>query len=159
MKYSESMLFGMALGAGLVYFLDPDKGGRRRALVRDQLTHAGHELEDAARKGARHSRNIAIGKAHELKASLTERQVDDVVLEERVRSSVGRAAEHARHVEISADDGTVTLRGAVTPGEVQSVVRAAKRVRGVEHVANQLDVRERAAADAAQPRDAEESWS
>src|SRR4051812_35769009 len=33
----------VGLGAGLMYFLDPDRGRRRRALVRDQFIHALHE--------------------------------------------------------------------------------------------------------------------
>ena len=29
-----------------MYLLDPNSGRRRRALVRDQMIHAGHEAED-----------------------------------------------------------------------------------------------------------------
>jgi hypothetical protein len=40
MNKPEAVILGMALGAGLTYLLDPDRGGRRRGLVRDKLVHA-----------------------------------------------------------------------------------------------------------------------
>jgi hypothetical protein len=62
---TESFALGIVLGAGIMYYLDPDRGARRRALVRDQFVHAGHELEESARAGARHVRNRAGGLMHE----------------------------------------------------------------------------------------------
>jgi hypothetical protein len=140
MNNSESMLLGMALGAGLVYFLDPDRGARRRGLVRDQLVHAGHELEDAAGAGARHVRNRGRGLLHETKAGLLERSVDDRVLEERVRSEMGRTVSNASSILVSADDGVVMLSGDVPSDEVQDLVRRVKSVRGVQRVENRLAV-------------------
>jgi hypothetical protein len=35
-------LCGLGMGAGLMFIFDPVRGKRRRALVRDQLVHAGH---------------------------------------------------------------------------------------------------------------------
>src|SRR5690606_27923193 len=86
MNRSETLLLGMAIGAGLTYILDPDRGSRRRALMRDKLIHAGHELEDTVTSNARHVRNRAHGLAHEARSALREDHVDDRVLEERVRS-------------------------------------------------------------------------
>ena len=34
-----ALLGAMGIGAALMYFLDPDSGRRRRALVKDQMTH------------------------------------------------------------------------------------------------------------------------
>ena len=140
MNRSETLLLGMALGAGITYLLDPDRGTRRRALVRDRLVHAGHELEDAVRSNARHARNRARGLAHEAKAALTEREVEDRVLEERVRSEIGRGLANSTEITVAADRGSVTLSGTVPVDEVQQVVRSAKSVRGVAHVDNQLEV-------------------
>jgi osmotically-inducible protein OsmY len=140
MNKSETMLLGVALGAGLVYFLDPDKGNRRRALLRDRFIHAGHELEDAAGAGARHVRNRSLGLMHEAKAGLMERGVDDRVLEERVRSEMGRTVSNAGSILVSADDGVVTLSGEVPSAEVQDLVRRVRAVRGVHRVENQLSV-------------------
>jgi len=127
----------MAIGAAITYLLDPDRGARRRALVRDQLVHAGHEAEDAARAGARHVRNRARGLLHETRARLTEDEVDDRVLEERVRSEVGRKYE-AGELDVTASHGHVTLSGRITSDDVDDVVRTAKHVRGVESVESHI---------------------
>jgi hypothetical protein len=43
----------LGLGAGLLYLFDPNRGRRRRALIRDQITHAAHKASDGARVTAR----------------------------------------------------------------------------------------------------------
>ena len=48
MEQTLRLLGGIGLGAGLMYFLDPQQGRRRRALVRDQFTHLSREACDAA---------------------------------------------------------------------------------------------------------------
>lgn len=138
MKQAEIVMFGMAVGAGLMYLLDPDRGGRRRALLRDQLARAGHELEDMTAASARRVRNRAIGLAHEARAGLTEGEVDDRVLSERVRSEIGRAVSNPHAIEVEAYRGHITLTGTVRSDEVHRLIRAVKSVRGVESVANQL---------------------
>jgi hypothetical protein len=56
-----SFLAGAAIGAGLMFLLDPDRGRRRRALARDRILSAGrHAGEDVGAK-ARHLRNRARG--------------------------------------------------------------------------------------------------
>jgi osmotically-inducible protein OsmY len=144
MNKAETFVFGMTVGAGLVYFFDPDRGTRRRALIRDQVVHAGHEIEDASLKAARHVRNRAVGMAHEARAGLTERHVDDRVLEERVRSEMGRTVSNPGAVQVSAQDGHVTLSGDVPSKEVQELVRTVRGVRGVDHLENRLTVNQRA---------------
>lgn len=140
MNKAETFALGLAVGAGMVYLLDPDKGRRRRALLRDQLVHAGHELDEAARSGTRHVRNRATGLAHEVTAGLTERDVEDRVLEERVRSALGRKVSNPGSLVVRAVDGNVTLSGQIPSTEVQEVVRTARTVRGVSHVENRLQV-------------------
>ena len=59
---------GAAFGAAVMYALDPDMGRRRRALARDQVIHAGHELGDLGadvRGRAQDMRNRAQGAAIE----------------------------------------------------------------------------------------------
>ena len=140
MKHSESIVLGMALGAGLMYLLDPDRGGRRRALMRDQLRHAEHELEDVATRTARRVRNRTRGLAHEARATLLEATVDDRVLIERVRSELGRVVTNPGAIEVDAHDGHVRLSGNVRADEMQELVRSVKSVRGVGGVENRLSV-------------------
>jgi len=140
MNRSETFLFGFALGAAATYLMDPQRGRRRRAMLRDQMVHAGHELDDTARAGLRHARNRSVGAVHEVRAELTEERVDDRVLEERVRSAIGRTVSNPGSIIVSADHGSVVLSGEVPSLEVQELVRTARSVRGVEHVENLLRV-------------------
>src|SRR4051812_29254487 len=64
-------LIGAAgLGAALMYFYDPASGRRRRALVRDQLVHAGLEMSDRGEAIAKDVANRAQGLAIETRAGI-----------------------------------------------------------------------------------------
>jgi osmotically-inducible protein OsmY len=140
MKTKAAFLAGIAVGAGAMYMLDPDRGTRRRALARDQLVSAGHSLEDTVSGLSKDARNRAQGLAHETRARMTEGDVEDSVLVERVRSELGRATSHPRSVVVSASNGQVTLSGPVLASEVDALVASVAKVRGVKGVENQLDV-------------------
>ena len=56
-----ALLGAMGLGAALMYFLDPDNGRRRRALVRDQYDHGKRVVEDATEAAVRNAANHARG--------------------------------------------------------------------------------------------------
>ena len=63
------LLGGVALGAGLMYLLDPDGGRRRRALVRDQAVHLGHETQDMVEGKAKDLSNRAQGVVAEARSA------------------------------------------------------------------------------------------
>ena len=60
-----SFLCGAALGAAAMYFLDPQGGRRRRALVQDKAVSYANQAQDYAEKTARDLGNRASGLAHE----------------------------------------------------------------------------------------------
>ena len=55
----------LGIGVLAMYFFDPVSGKRRRALLRDQLRHARHEIGDYAEGTAKDLRNRARGVAAE----------------------------------------------------------------------------------------------
>ena len=55
------LLTGLCAGALAMYFLDPQTGRRRRALVRDQVTHAKTAFTDFQEAKARHLADHASG--------------------------------------------------------------------------------------------------
>ena len=67
-RFDMSLCAGMGLGAGLMYFLDPEVGRRRRALCRDQLVRATHQIEAGIEKALKDARNRAQGLAAETSA-------------------------------------------------------------------------------------------
>jgi uncharacterized membrane protein len=134
--------FGM--GVALMYFLDPGRGARRRALIRDKTVHALRKAEDAAETTVRDLRNRAKGLAAETRARFDGDDVDDVVLVARVRAEMGRVVSHPASIIVTAADGRVTLSGPVLADEADALLARARGVRGVRDVVSLLEVHERA---------------
>lgn len=74
MNTGVALLTGTAVGAGLMYLLDPDRGRRhrRRDLVRDQAVSLGHEAQDAVSGKAQDLSNRAQGLAAETRGLVEE---------------------------------------------------------------------------------------
>jgi uncharacterized membrane protein len=162
------MIAGLLTGAGLVYILDPDRGARRRALVRDRVVHAAHKLGDGLDTTARDLRNRASGTAAGLRSGLRREEVDDQILHERVRSALGRVVSHPSAITVSVSGGRVALRGPVLAHEVNALLDRVRQVRGVSDVVNELDVHRDAggvpALQGGRPREeraelAQENWA
>ena len=135
------LLLAFALGAALMYALDPQRGRRRRALVRDQVRHGGHIIEDTGRRVvgvSRDLRNRARGAAAEVRSRFRANAVDDGTLDARVRAELGRKVPVYDALTVSVYDGKVTLRGTVSPDDAEHAVSAARHVRGVADVENLL---------------------
>ena len=133
-------LGGIGLGATLMYFLDPQGGRRRRALVRDQLTSLSHEMSEFSDVVRRDAANRAQGLWAEARSAVTGKTPDDRTLAERVRSYFGRCVSHPRALRVAVDDGRVTLTGPVLADEVDGLVSCVRNVPGVTDVVNRLDV-------------------
>ena len=140
MRSEGKFIGGLLLGLGLAYLLDPDRGARRRAIARDKATHYGRQLAENLDATTRDLRNRARGTAAELRSRLRHEEVEDEIVHDRVRSAIGRAASNPGAIEVSVMSGTVTLRGRVPEQEVEELLRAAGRVRGVAGVVNELEV-------------------
>jgi hypothetical protein len=138
------MLFGLlgaaASGLGLMYFLDPDQGRRRRALVRDQMVHAAHKTGDAVDATSRDLANRAKGAVAELRGRFQDTDVSDDVLRERVRARIGAVIGHAGAIDVEVTDGVVMLRGPVLVHEVERLLRRVAAVRGVKTLDDKLEV-------------------
>lgn len=126
------------VGGLLVYFLDPDTGRRRRALVRDRSTNLLKEADRAIGKASRDLSNRARGAVAEARSLLPLRGVSDEVLVEQVRARIGRVISFPHFIEVSARGGTVMLRGAVLESELDMLISAISSVRHVSYVRNEL---------------------
>lgn len=144
---SQSLLVGIggialgaALGAGLMFLLDPVNGYRRRAAARrlfekwrergtDETAGRGPSLGDR-------SRNLAAA----VRARLQRHHHDGRTLEARIRARIGRVATNPGAIAVIADGSRVTLRGAVPPDELDDVLDEVASVDGVVEVYNLLQV-------------------
>lgn len=131
---------GLLAGAGLMYLLDPDRGARRRALMRDQAVRARHRLAESAEATGRDLRNRARGTAAEFRSRFRRESTDDGILHDRVRAALGRVVSHPGAVEVRVVDGQVTLEGQVLARELDDLLRTVRGVHGVSVVRNELVV-------------------
>ena len=137
-----SLLMGIGIGATLMFFLDPNRGARRRALVRDKSVKASHRLAESFSGHAEDAGNRVKGRAAEARASISGTQPTNHQLTSHVRSELGHRVEHAKAIKVHSDDGRVTLSGFVLRNELDDVLDTVRSVRGVRDVVSQLQVRE-----------------
>jgi hypothetical protein len=142
MKGSGKLLSGVLLGAGVMYVLDPDRGARRRSLIRDKGVWVSRKVSEGVGSTARDVRNRSSGTAAAVASKLKRDQAGDEIVQERVRSALGRVCSHPGAIEVSVYNRRVILRGAVPAAEVDTIIRSIGRVRGVREVENQLEVHE-----------------
>ena len=138
---TATLLWGLGVGAGLMYLFDPDRGKRRRALVRDKAQALTRRLQKTVDKTSRDLRNRVQGLALEAKSH----NVPDEVLVERVRSKLGRLVSHPHAIEVAAKNGVVTLSGPVLADEVRGLLSGVSGVPGVSRIENRVHVHEEAA--------------
>jgi hypothetical protein len=132
---------GLGLGTGLMYLLDPDRGRRRRALLRDKGAWALRKTGDCIEVTAHDLRNRAQGITHIHSSS---EPVDDRIVAERVRSKLGRVVAHPGAIEVNALNGAVTLSGPILVEEMSELLKCVNGVRGVKQVINNLEAHEQA---------------
>jgi uncharacterized membrane protein len=144
MNKPQSHLNGLLMGAGLMYLMDPDRGSRRRAVLRDQVVHLLHDFSDAIETASRDLGNRTGGALAEVRSRVRRDTADDPVLGARVRSELGRLTSHPGALHVVVEGGRVTLSGPVLADEVEDLLAGVSSVRGVSEVENRLQVHESA---------------
>lgn len=139
-----TILLGALGGAGLMYMFDRDHGRRRRALVRDQLVKIMNRTKGQLDHAAHDVRNRAEGMTAEVKQRTQPEPVTDETLVARVRSAIGRAVSNVGAIEVSANQGRITLYGPILENEVAALLAAVRAVPGVTDVENRLQVHQQA---------------
>lgn len=137
MNKGVALVGGLGLGAALMYFLDPDRGKRRREVVRDKVESAGNKVGSYADKMSRDIRTRASEVVSEAKSLFLHEEVTDDVLMERVLSKLGN---HLGTVDVQATNGAVILSGSVLADELPELLSTISHVPGVKRVENQLRV-------------------
>jgi hypothetical protein len=140
MRNTLGLIGALGIGAAGMYLLDPDRGRRRRAIVRDKTMSLTKGLGDGLGKSRRDLANRTRGIIHDVSSMFRSLDIDDDTLVERVRSRLGRCVTHPRAVHVSAADGVVTLGGVVPESEFDELIDAIESMPGVADVVNELEV-------------------
>jgi uncharacterized membrane protein len=134
------LIAGAAVGSGLMYLLDPEKGTRRRALGRDKIVSAAMQSTRAGRGAAVDLSNRTRGWIHEIRSSFSSESVAPEVLVARIWAHVGNATSHPRAITITAEDnGEVRVEGHILSDEADDFIEAVSWVPGVMRVEDQLE--------------------
>jgi hypothetical protein len=135
------LTYGIALGAGLMFVLDPRQGGARRAVIRDKSLRAIHEIEGAAEVGSRdmaHRVEGAMARARGVPRG--REQISDDVLVARVRAKLGHVCSHPHAIQVTPKgDGCIELKGPILAKEARHAVAAIARVPGVRLIDDDLE--------------------
>jgi osmotically-inducible protein OsmY len=136
------LIFGAALGAACgalaMYYLDPQRGRTRRALVKDKVFSLNHRVMTRTEQVAMNLKNRMYGKFQELKHRRQAAQVDDEILLLRVRSAIGRRVSHLKALHIYVNNGEVSLSGPVLKQEVPGLIKVVEHIPGVSQVIDDL---------------------
>ena len=116
---TNDVVVGAGIGALLAYMFDPDRGARRRALLRDKLVLTARKTRDGVDATARDLAHRTRGLIAATRGRFVAEQIDDATLTERVRARLGR--------------------GPILAEEMPTVLAAINRVRGVKCVVNELE--------------------
>ena len=137
-----------ALGVLAMFFFDAHSGRRRRALVRDKVSHGRRvlrrDMPRVAQKRLRFLGGVAKGVGHNaadlVPHHLRRGVVDDETLVARVRSEALRGdGVKSGEIHVDAYEGCITLRGQLEhPDEIRRIVTAASRIEGVAQVRSYL---------------------
>jgi uncharacterized membrane protein len=137
----KTLLATVGITAGLMYFLDPQQGARRRAQVQNQINRWISDLDYSLDMGKRDLRNRTRGVLSEMTARLSSDQgAPDWILEERVRSNFGRISNNTRAIDVRADGGYIYLSGPAMREDRDAILKAAARTRGVSGVEDELQL-------------------
>jgi osmotically-inducible protein OsmY len=135
-------LLAALVGGAVAYFMDPDRGNRRRNMARDRAMafarRTGRRLGTQARYTAKSAYGLAQKVAH--RADEEEPAPDDVTLTNKVESELFRDPNVPKgNININVEQGAVVLRGQVeNPEEIDAIVEKVQRIPGVHYVESLL---------------------
>lgn len=124
----------LAVGAGIMFLMDPQHGSVRRSLIKNQATRAA--------RGARGYVQSTVGRVTGGQEDQPETSADvnlaDEQLAARVRSEIAIACTHPTDVYVSVRGDHVVLSGSLPAEEQELVVSRCQLIPGVSRVVNNL---------------------
>jgi osmotically-inducible protein OsmY len=141
---SAPMFLAATAGALGQFFLDRQQGARRRNVARDRVAGFFRRRSREVARKARYAEGVAEGAAYKAglrpQAERDREQPDDLTLARKVETELFRDADVPKgDININAENGVVYLRGQVKqPGQIEELVKAARKVEGVKDVESLL---------------------
>jgi hypothetical protein len=128
MKHPIGTLGAFFAGALAMYYLDPDLGERRRALLA--------ELVKSGLPGERRARSRPIRRGYHAVTQADPRS--DAELRARVQELLGRTASFPGAIHVHVEDGTVRLSGRVLAQERDALLHQVLQTPGLQKLVNAM---------------------
>lgn len=135
---------GALVGAGFMYLLDPERGKRRRALIRDKAVRFRHDTTDALNATVKDVRNRSQGLVARARRTFVSQKVSDDTIAHQVREAVQHAVSHPGAIAVHVENGNVMLTGDILDSEVGDLLAEVKRVSHGGSVDNRLQAHDSA---------------
>ena len=139
-KLTSAILIGFGTAAATAYFAHPKHGRKRREALASGTKKLIRKAAHTGEKSLRDGQNRLAGLAAQFLPDQNTEIPSDRVVEERIRSRMGRVSSNARKIHVLCDHGTVTLWGTSPEEELNAVVRVAEATHGVTEVLNHIEV-------------------
>jgi len=125
----------LAVGAGLVYLFDPNRGRARRNWLCDKSVALLRDAGGLARKTGEHLAHRAHGTYARAKSRIVSPEPpSDSELVARVRSELGHIVGDMTKVRVSSEEGYITLGGIIPADQLRDAESRVRRIPGVEGV-------------------------
>lgn len=131
----------IGIGVGLMYFLDPESGARRRLWLHEKWARPTKKEQDSLAGAEASSDRVAEAGADDISLTAPNDVATDEELARRVRLALERALPQPPAVEVIAHHGLVILSGEVSAEEQDIVLTCVRAVPGVIDVENRVEVR------------------
>lgn len=139
-----------AATAVAVYYLDPEMGRRRRAMVRDKLDSMSHDASDYARTTGQRAADRVKGLAASARAPFSsghsQMQDSDRQLRDRIRTQLQGLVSHPQAIEVVVNQGSASLRGQILASERDRLMSSVQAMPGVTHIDDRLEVHDEASS-------------
>ena len=136
---TRDVVIGATMGSALMFMLDPDRGARRRALVRDTASSAARKTRHGLDATGKAMATRATGVAAAARRRWSNESAEDDRLVARIRAVLGQVASYPGTIEVEAYHGCVTVRGPVLASEVSAIIAEVASVPGVADLVDELD--------------------
>ena len=120
-----------AAGALAMYYLDPELGARRRALLAD-LVRSGLP----GGEGRPHGRGRPVRRTY--LAPVHADPDSDAELRDRIQTRLGRMVSHPRAIRLDVENGVVRLSGRVLAKEREGLLEQVQQMAGVQKLVNAM---------------------
>ena len=138
-KRAAMIGLGLGAGAGAMYFLDPQRGKKRRAIAQAKLQRATRMAQAALEVTSQDLQHRVEGARSKItRVFQSQGEVNPEILESRVRAKMGHIIARPHSIHVATKGHVIRLSGEVHPSDIEPLLNAVRKVPGVLDVEDAL---------------------